>query len=105
MKKLFFIISAFIIYSPVFALCPINTNGESICSMQNFRDNSSPIFQNKSMNPITNPNTQNPSVQLQPYVNNQALEQTRFQEINRNPNLNCQFGLCPQNNDNQVQQK
>lgn len=105
MKKSFLILLTVIIYSPVFALCPIDADGESVCSMQNFTDNSAPIFQNQSINPITSPAPQNSNIQLQPYGNNQASEQTRFQEINRNPNLNCQFGLCPQNSDNQVQQK
>ena len=104
MKNLLLILLALIIYLPAFALCPIDAEGESVCSMQNFKDNPSPIFQNNTINPAANNNIQTSPQQLQPYANEQKFEQIKLNK-NQNPNLNCQFGLCPQNNDNQVQQK
>ena len=106
MKK-FFYIQLFIFFSiiQVNALCPLESDGESVCSMQNFKESSFLLFKSGNMNSNMNSNAQSSNTTLQPYNNEQSAEQMKFTEQNNNPNLNCQFGLCPQNFNNQVQQK
>jgi len=105
MKKLFISAIATIIYSQAFALCPINTEEENICSMKNFNNNISPIFKNNSVNPITEQTIQNSVLQLLLLENEQTHEQINLNNKNKNIDLNCQLGLCPLYYDNQILQK
>ncbi len=105
MKKFLLLIQLliFLNFMQANAMCPLEIQGDTVCSMQNFKDSPLPLFQNN--NSSINSTSQSPQTNLQPYINEQSSEQTKLNKQNNNSNLNCQFGLCPQNFNNQVQQK
>jgi hypothetical protein len=90
MKKFLFLF-ALVISLPAYALCPID--GESVCSMQNFKTNSNPLFQTPSSGIDTNTTP----TQLQPFNSNKTNLEMQTQNNNLNYNSNCQFGNCYDN--------
>ncbi len=99
MKKLF-VLPAFLIVLPIYALCPIE-GGETVCSLPEFRGQTTPIFQ--QVNPELNINT--PQVKLQPLNRADPIEQMRGPNNNINYNSGCQFGMCLQNPNNTLQKQ
>ena len=96
MKK-FLIILSFFLSLPSHALCPVETNGESVCSITNF-DNKSPIFQ--MPNSENNMNSSQGVVQpmrQENALNNQIYEQS---DSIMKYNSGCQFGICVQDLNN-----
>lgn len=91
MRK-FFVLSFLLIVLPSYSACPIDKIGEAVCSLPNFREQVSPIFQDR--NDI---NMSNPTVKLQPLNRTDPIEQMRGPNNNLNYNSGCQFGVCLQN--------
>ena len=99
MKK-FYILPAFLVVLPIYALCPIE-GGETVCSLPEFREQVSPIF--KESNPEAN--MSNPQVRLQPLNRTDPMDQMRGPNNNLNYNSGCQFGMCLQNPNNTIMNK
>ena len=91
MKK-YLLIMIFTVAIPAYAACPIDTSGETVCSLPEFRQQVTPIF-----NDSNNLNLSNPSVNLQPLTRTDPIEQMRGPNNNLNYNSGCQFGVCLQN--------
>lgn len=89
MKKLL-IIPAVLIALPAFSACSIE-GGETVCTLPNFREQISPIYQES---PSATPY---PNAQLQPLNRTDPIEQMRGPNNTLNYNSGCQFGVCLQN--------
>ena len=98
MKNFFIIISALVLSLPSFALCPIE-GGESVCSLPEFREQVSPIY-NDNSGGIT------PNVQLQPLKREDPMKSMRDPNNELNYNSGCQFGVClPKTNDTLIMRR
>ena len=84
------IFSAVLLSLPVFALCPIE-NGETVCSLPNFREQVQPIYKESPSAKFA------PNVKLQPLNRTDPIEQMRGPNNNLNYNSGCQFGVCLRN--------
>ncbi len=84
-----YVLTAFLIFSitPVFALCPIDSN-ESVCTLPNAQQNGLPLFQNNT-NQINK--TQN---MLQPGDSSNSANNMMNNNKNLQRNPNCMFGTC-----------
>ena len=92
MKKLFIFLQLLIVM-PVFAMCPIDA-GESVCSITDFKNNTTSIFQNTAFES----NLNNNQTQLQPLQKENLFDKTRIpnNELMKYDS-GCQFGSCLQN--------
>ena len=96
MKKILYIIFLSCFMSAN-ALCPIDFDGESVCSLTNYKDSGIPIFKNQNSERIM----QNSQTKLQPLTQTNPIGQSKEAEsLNKKNNAGCQFGICVQNQNN-----
>ena len=96
MKKFLYVmlLSGFVSSS---AVCPIDFDGETVCSINNYKDSNVPIFQQNN----AERNMQSQQTNLQPFNQKNSIGQSKEAEsINRKNNAGCQFGICVQNQNN-----
>ena len=91
MKKSLFLLC--LISSPIYAACPIDGLGESVCTLPEFRQQVSPIFKQSSGIPT---NIDTSPGQLQPLNRADPIDQMRGVNNNMNYKSGCQFGVCLQ---------
>ena len=86
MKK-FLIVPAILLSLPSYALCPIG-DGETVCTLPEFRQQVRPIYQESpSLNST-------PNINLQPLSRTDPMKQMRGPNNDLNYNSGCQFGVC-----------
>lgn len=83
------ITTALLISLPSFALCPIE-GGNTVCSLPQFREPSTPVFENQNSSLDMNKTNQ----MLQPLNKTNPIEEIRGPNIPMNYNSGCQFGVC-----------
>lgn len=93
MKQIYIILLLLSFIIPSFALCPIDS-GESVCSIADFKTNSTSVLQNTKLESNLNDN----------YIPLQPLQKENLFNKIRTPNnelmqydSGCQFGTCVQN--------
>lgn len=91
MKQLFILL--LLLFTPTsFALCPIDS-GETVCSITNFKNNSTSIFQNTNKES----NLSETQIQLQPLQKENLFDKTRTPNNElMQYDSGCQFGNCVQ---------
>ena len=93
MKKFLFL-SLSLLILPVYALCPIDNAGDSVCTLPEFRQQVTPIFKQSGGVPT---NIDSSPGQLQPLNRADPINQMRGANNSTNYNSGCQFGVCLQN--------
>lgn len=91
MKK-YIILCAFLTNLPSYSTCSLD--GESVCTLPEFRQQVSPIFKQSTG---IQTNIDNSPGQLQPLNRTDPMNDIRGPNNNMNYNSGCQFGVCLQN--------
>ena len=78
-------------------MCPVEADGESVCSITNF-NNKAPIFQS----PASENNLSKPQGIVQPMRQENALNNQIYEQSDSimKYNSGCQFGICVQDLNN-----
>ena len=93
MKK-YLILAIFLAPISSFAACPIDINGEAVCTLPEFRQQITPVFKQSTG---VQTNIDSPAGQLQPLNRTDPINDMRGPNNNLNYNSGCQFGVCLQN--------
>ena len=99
MKK-FLLIFMFMFFVSIqsYALCPIDADGESVCSLSDFSNNQKPIFQTQNSGiDINNTHGSIKPIQSENGLNNKLPSSS---DSIMKYNSGCQFGICVQDLNN-----
>ena len=93
MKKYFALLYLLFVI-PSYAVCPLDNAENAVCTLPEFREQITPIFQ---QNNGLSPNISTPAFQLTPLNRADPINQMRESNNNLNYSSGCQFGVCLQN--------